>query len=279
MAVRGKTMHASIRRALKLFLVPAIGLALVAAPAFAQTPGALNLQLTPSPSSAAVGQPITFTYRASPPAVAPPFPVITSFTIDFGDGHNEPLDTTGAPGAVEGTITYSYTSAGAYTPRVSAESSNGESNSLTTSVTITGGSSGGGGPTVTYGGGWNLIGVPDGTVLPPTDGLYTYRNGSYQTASSTSAGTGYWASFPNPTNSISLPDFVGNSKQMPLPAGQWTQIGNPYSVPANVSGADIFYGYDSENGYRAVTQLSPGLGAWAYSASGGTATISPALLR
>jgi PKD domain len=272
-------MHAGIRKTLTLLLVSALGAGLAAAPAFAQVPGALNLQFTASPSTATVGQTVTFSYRAAPPAVAPPFPTITSITFDFGDGQSGTGATTGATGPVEGTVTHSYSSAGVYTPQMSASSSNGESNSLTTSVTVTGGGSSGGGPTVTYGGGWNLIGVPDGTVLPPTDGLYTYRNGSYQSASSTSAGTGYWASFPNPTNSIILPDYVGNSKQVTLPAGQWTQIGNPYSVPANVTGADIFYGYDPENGYRAVTQLSEGLGAWAYSASGGTATISPALLR
>jgi PKD domain len=273
-------MQASIRKAFTLLLVPVIGIGLTAMPAFAQVPGALNLQFTASPSTAAVGQTVTFSYRAAPPAVAPPFPTITSITFDFGDGQSGTGATTGETGPVEGTVTHTYSSAGAYTPQMSASSSNGESNSLTTSVTVTGGGgSSGGGPTVTYGGGWNLIGVPDGTVLPPTDGLYTYQNGSYQSASSTSAGSGYWASFPNPSNSISLPDYVGNAKQMPLPAGQWTQIGNPYSVPANVSGADIVYKYDASSGYSAVTQLLPGDGAWAYSASGGTANISPALLR
>jgi hypothetical protein len=272
-------MHAKIRKTVTLFLAPALGLALAAAPVFAQVPGALNLRFTPSPSTAATGAPITFTYRAAPPAVAPPFPVITKLVVDFGDGQTSGNLSAGVSGPVEGTIIHAYSTAGVFTPQISAESSNNESNSLTTSVTITGGGGGGGGPTVTYGGGWNLIGVPDGTVLPPTDGLYTYRNGNYQSASSTQAGVGYWASFPNPTNSIILPDFTSGTKQVPLPAGQWAQIGNPYSVPANVSGADIFYGYDPESGYRAVTQLAPGLGAWAYSASGGTATIAPALLR
>jgi hypothetical protein len=268
------------RRVLSGLLAPVLGLGLAVGAVYAQVPGGLNLQFSPSPSTAQTGQPVTFSYSASPPAVAPPFASITSISIDFGDGQSG-TGQTGTPGqTVTGTITHAYNAGGAYTPVINAKASNGGSGTLSTSVTIQGGSAPPSGPNITYGGGWNLIGVPDGTVLPPTEGLYTYQNGSYQSATTTRAGTGYWASFPNPTNSIILPASTSAPPaRVTLPSGQWAMVGNPYSVPANISGADIFYGYDPEHGYAAVTTLAPGLGAWAYSTSGGTAVVAPALLR
>lgn len=271
-------MYQRFARSLAVLLAPSLGLAM-AVSAYAQIPGGLNLQFTVSPGTAQTGQPVTFNYSASPPAVAPPFASITDISVDFGDSQTGSGVTGSAGQTVTGTITHSYTAPGVYTPRITAHASNGGSGTLTTSVTIQAGGNQPTGPQITYGGGWNLIGVPSGTVLPPTDGLYTYQGGSYRSATSTQPGKGYWASFPNPTNTIFIPIASSGPMNIPLPAGQWSMIGNPYSVPANVSGADIFYGYDPEHGYAAVTQLFPGLGAWAWSTSGGTAVITPAALR
>lgn len=57
---------------------------------------------------------------------------------------------------------------------------------------------------------------------------------------------------------------------IPLPAGQWVMIGDPYTVPIAFSGADAVYVYDTTTGeYQQVTALFGGQGAFAYSASGG----------
>lgn len=52
-------------------------------------------------------------------------------------------------------------------------------------------------------------------------------------------------------------------------------VENPFTSEATVSGADAVYTYDqAKDGYQATTLLEPGQGAWVYSATGGTATIT-----
>jgi hypothetical protein len=235
---------------------------------------------TGTAQTAALGQSVTFTYSAvagsgCTMATAP----LPTLLINFGDG-SSPLPLTDIP---SGSISHTYSNPGTYTVTVSANSA-GQIGTGQTSVTImTGGPSPQPGPQVVYGGGWNLIGVPDGTVLPPTDALYTWQTSanSYATATATQAGKGYWAFFPNNSNPIFLPQTSPSAPtlRINLPAGQWVMIGNPYSQTASVSGADVVFAYDPMSGYRSVTTLAPGLGAWAFSASGGTVVIAPALLR
>src|SRR5207237_123335 len=87
-----------------------------ATPVAAQLPGGTNLTLTPSTTSATADQLVTFDYRASPPAVAPPFASITSLTLDFGDGTTADLSGSSSPGqTVTGSTTHSYAKAGSYT--------------------------------------------------------------------------------------------------------------------------------------------------------------------
>jgi PKD repeat protein len=109
-------------------------------PAAAQLAGGLNLSLDASPSTAAVGQVVTFSYRASPPAVAPPFPSITSVSIDYGDGQSDVGNSGGSGQTVTGSFTHVYGSPGNFTATLTASASNGSSNSTARTVSVTGGS-------------------------------------------------------------------------------------------------------------------------------------------
>jgi PKD repeat protein len=97
-------------------------------------PGALNVTVNAFPQSVSVGQPVTFTYSATPPAVAPPFPVIRSMLIGYGDGTSPlPLN------PPSGSVSYTYRNPGFYNVLVTATDSIGGSGQATTSVQVTGG--------------------------------------------------------------------------------------------------------------------------------------------
>lgn len=118
-----------------------LGAAAVAAgprPVAAQLPGGLNASLTASPSSATVGQMVTFAYSATPPAVAPPFASITSITVNYGDGRSDAGNTGDRGQKVSGSLTHTYASAGIYTATLSATASNGGSGSAMATVTVSG---------------------------------------------------------------------------------------------------------------------------------------------
>jgi PKD repeat protein len=260
-------------------LAVSLGLTFAAGSAFAQLAGGLNLQFSASPTTQQAGQPVTFSYTATPPAVAPPFASITSVAIDFGDGQTGTGNTGSNGQQVTGTITHAYASPGVYTATLSAQASNGGHSSTTTSVTIQGSAPPPGpGVRVTYGAGWNLIGLPDGSILPSTASptLYTWQAGAtaYQSAATTQAGKGYWAFLTGDASASLTPTTSPSPMRITLPPGQWIMIGNPYSNAATVSGADAVFVYDPSNGYRSVSTLQPGLGAWAFSSVGGTAVIT-----
>jgi len=135
-----------------------------------------------------------------------------------------------------------------------------------------------------YSAGWNLVAVTQRGDRPPSSALYTLALGGaeYQVvAGETRPGVGYWAYFPTDNRSFIVP--VGFCEQcpaavqpIPLPAGQWVMIGNPYTapVPITVRGADIVDVYDPTTGmYQQTTQLVPGQGAFAYSSAGGVLTF------
>jgi hypothetical protein len=150
--------------------------------------------------------------------------------------------------------------------------------------------------TVHYPAGWNLLAVTRSgnvstTVNSNIGPFYTWQAGDteYPAVSGSGGlepGAGYWAYFDQPTavnlqsTAQSCCPLLDNAQPPPftvdLPAGQFITIGDPYSVPASVAGADAVYTYDPTTGsYQATTTLQPGQGAWAYSAGGGTITISP----
>lgn len=144
-------------------------------------------------------------------------------------------------------------------------------------------------PTVTYQAGWNLVGGPAGTILTGAVGpLYTYRadDTRYEALPADTplqAGVGYWAYFPTAT-SITLPSATPQALSVPLPASRWIMIGNPFDLPVTLSGgsgaAVVAEAYDASNGwYQPVPQvpccqLDPGLGAWVFSAGGGSVRLS-----
>jgi len=264
-------------------LATILALALVFGPTvgttFAQVPGGLNLQFSASPTTQQTGQPVTFSYSATPPAVAPPFASITSVTIDFGDGQSA-TGTTGSAGQrVSGTVSHAYTSQGVFTAQLSAEASNGGHSSTTTSVTIQGSPQPGPGARVTYGAGWNLVAGPSGAVVAEASGpLYTWQAGStsYESLAaggSLTAGRGYWAYF-NTATTGTVPIVGPQTAVVTAPTAQWFMIGNPGSTAATVTGVDAADSYSPATGtYGSGTVLQPGQGAWAWSWSGGSVTI------
>lgn len=142
---------------------------------------------------------------------------------------------------------------------------------------------------ITYPAGWNivsgsaaayLLSVPSALAGP----LYTLRAGdtAYETVpvgppnstGSIQLAAGYWVYFGEPTE-ISLVTGGGDERQIVAPAGQYIMIGNHGSVPATVTGADAVYTYDPVSGqYNSVAMLQGGQGAFAFSASGATITVS-----
>lgn len=247
-------------------------------PAAAQLAGGINLSLTPSASSVQAGQAVTFSYRVSPPAVAPPFASIGNLTISFGDGEMTNLSAAYRPGeTATGTTDHVYTSAGSYTAVLAADASNGASGQTSAQVTVTGAAPRPGqGVTVTFEPGWNLIAAATGATIPgPLGTLYTFQAGDtgYEAVQNPQPGLGYWAFFSSATT-MTIPSGSPQTVTKTLPAGQYIMVGNPGSRPATVSGADVVYVYDPGAGYQQTTILQPGQGAWVLSNRGGTVTIS-----
>lgn len=135
-----------------------------------------------------------------------------------------------------------------------------------------------GGGTATYPAGWNIVGVPDGTVLPVDAWSWDSLHGQYvrvPAGTPLTGGKGYWAYFTAP-QSVPLSAGGTTAVQIPAPAQAWVLIGDPSALSgATVSGADAIYSYDPAAGvYNRAKTLGPGGGAWALSVAGGAITIS-----
>jgi len=145
-------------------------------------------------------------------------------------------------------------------------------------ATGSGAAQGAAGQTVTFGAGYNMIGVPSGTAVSADSVLAfdTAANNYTQLGSgdSLSGGRGYWAYFSADTP-VTLPAGTNASITVAASAGKWQLIGNPSgTTPALVTGADEVFAFDAVAGqYMAVTTLQPGQGAWALSQAGGSITI------
>jgi hypothetical protein len=125
---------------------------------------------------------------------------------------------------------------------------------------------------VTYQPGWNLVGLPAGALLSPSNGvLFTWQPGdtSYEMLAGANLrpGYGYWRYFSVATT-VTLPPSSLLRMQRSIPPGQLALVGNPFNQPARISGALSVYTYDPQNGYQPVTVLQPGQGAWVLSTSG-----------
>jgi hypothetical protein len=125
--------------------------------------------------------------------------------------------------------------------------------------------------------GWNLLGGGSGTTITGTPGpLFTYQGGGYQTINAGTGlepGLGYWAYLAT-GGSMTIPIVSLQPQSVPLPAGQWTMIGNPTSSPVQVFGGDVVYTYSPVSNYQISNTLQPGQGAWVFSFNGGTLTMT-----
>jgi hypothetical protein len=135
------------------------------------------------------------------------------------------------------------------------------------------------GVSVSLAAGWDIVAGPAGSVITGAVGpLYTYQGGdsAYEVLPAGSllqAGQSYWAYFAGPAVN-SIPVATGQTVQLQIPPSHFVMIGNPGSGTATVTGVDYMAIYDTTTSqFRASTTLGPGQGAWAWSASGGTATI------
>ena len=147
--------------------------------------------------------------------------------------------------------------------------------------------------------GWNLVALPPGTnfTFASVQGpLYTLQPGDagYEPADlngGTAAGLGYWL-YEGQPGSAKLGSGVNAPYSVTVPAGQWVRIGDPSGTePATVTGADVLEVYGPSYGavppdfgarpepapraYLPVPFLPLVVGAWAYSAAGGTITVTP----
>jgi hypothetical protein len=245
--------------------------------------GVVSVSVNASPTVVSVNQPVYISYSATTSAIGIGFPTVRSMLISYGDG-SAPLPLN----PPSGSVSYSYSSPGYYTVTVTATDTNGNQGQGTTAVQVYGGPGPGPAPipppgpppspgfSVNYPAGWNLVAAPNGTSIPNTSGpLYTWQAGygAYQSAFSTQAGWGYWAYLPT-GGSVSYPYTGPQTITRALQPGQFVMIGNSSSSPATVYGADIVYTYSPYSGYQQTTFLQPGQGAWAFSFSGGNATIT-----
>lgn len=132
--------------------------------------------------------------------------------------------------------------------------------------------------TATYQPGRNILGAPNGTILPFDAYSWDPMAGQYrvvQAGTRLKPGRGYWAYFTAATT-VQLSAAAATST-LQAPSGAWVLVGDPNPTqPATVSGADAMYTWNPSTGqYTGTTTLQPGQGAWAYSAQGGTITIAP----
>lgn len=147
-----------------------------------------------------------------------------------------------------------------------------------------------GGGLVRYAAGWHLIAGNAGDDVFFADGpLYTLQSGdtTYEavpaqsadgvTWTSLEAGVGFWVYFDRLASIYFVNLRLGSPSQplsITLPAGQFVMIGNPYGNTAIVAGADVVYTYDLVEGYQETSTLRPNQGAFAFSAAGGTVSIT-----
>lgn len=135
--------------------------------------------------------------------------------------------------------------------------------------------------TVLYQPGMSLVARPAGTVFAAADGdLLTLDPATQQYMTHlanepVAAGVGYFATFSGLTN-VRLGADTGAAATVQAPAGGWLLVGNPSANnDASITGADVVYGFDAQEGYVQESTLPPGQGALVYSAKGGAITIRP----
>jgi PKD repeat protein len=143
----GSTRRSWLRLALAVITL-VLPLTIRPASLSAQTPGALNVSLTATPTTVTTGRAVTFSLSASPPAVRDGR--LTSVVLDYGDGARDDIPGPfGAGERVDRSRDHAYRSPGTYTAILTAAASNGDSNSASQTITVTGDERPIGGLTVT----------------------------------------------------------------------------------------------------------------------------------
>jgi len=150
--------------------------------------------------------------------------------------------------------------------------------------------------TTTLPAGWNIVGVSVAQGLTTNIGpLYTLSSeaGQYIAVSPDVVradpeprrnNPGFWALFDRPTEvavgyvlppQLKPPDAAQSFTFTVSPG--WSLVGNPSAQAVAISpptGNDVVYTYDARSGYQLAEQLAPGQGAFLYSSSGGTVTVT-----
>jgi len=134
------------------------------------------------------------------------------------------------------------------------------------------------GQSATYQPGWNIAGVPSGTVMPVDAFIWdpaAFRYLRVAAGTPLRAGRGYWVNFAA-TQTVPLAATTRTREDVQAPAGQWILVGNPSGLAAaTVVGADLIYVYNPATGaYVATAAIGPGAGAWVLSFNGSVVAIS-----
>lgn len=138
-----------------------------------------------------------------------------------------------------------------------------------------------GAATVTYHAGWNLVSVPTGTELTGASGpAYALGPGDSGYVplgrGELVGGRAAWVYFPQDAT-ITLGRSAAEYSRVIAPAGNYLLAGNPSASEAvAVSGADVAMTYDPLAGYRPVSELQPGQGAFLVSLTGGEIVLGKA---
>lgn len=132
--------------------------------------------------------------------------------------------------------------------------------------------------TVRYRAGWNLIAAPSGNTLAKASGpayaLGPHSDG-YQVVGPGEliGGRAVWVFFPEDTT-VTLGKTAAEYSRTLAPANEYLLLGDPSATATlTLSGADTAFAYDPAEGYKAVSELAPGQGAFVLSEGGSAITL------
>jgi len=129
--------------------------------------------------------------------------------------------------------------------------------------------------------GWNLVDSLVGQAVASDPNFY-WNGTTYLTTGAPNAANAEWV-YSAEGSTVTVPIVSNPSTSVTLAPQTWGMIGNPLTLSATVTlqAGDAAFTYNSTtNRYQPVSgstlTLSPGQGAWLYSAAGGTYTIGMA---
>ncbi len=256
--------------------------------------GPLSVFVAASPTTAVVGQTVTFNYSATSP-VGIGFPSINSMLINYGDGAPLPLN------PPSGTVTHTYYSPGFYSVLVTATSTNGQQGQATASVQVN--------PSVTPSqppANVQIVSPPAtavagqpvsftaATAFPTTPGAviqsysWTYGDGGIDSGQRVSH---VYSSPGTYTVILTVTDSTGASAQAsttitvtsnvppPMPGitvtyqPGWNIVAAPTGTSIAGASGPLYTFQTGDTVYRTASTTQSGFGYWAYFPSAATATI------